>query len=103
IGPPRRREQGSRSLARGAGSATDGGVLRTVEHARRHFGAAKTPQDARTMATSRIVASRLGSPRRWSLRGSNEGKLNAAAMACRPANAKARLAAVALQSCEPPF
>jgi hypothetical protein len=32
-----------------------------------------------------------------------EGKLNAAAMACRPANAKARLAAVALQSCEPPF
>src|SRR5262249_15088419 len=30
-----------------------------VEHARPHFGAAKTPQDARTMATSRIVASRL--------------------------------------------
>src|SRR5262245_21707586 len=41
------------------GSATDGGVLRTVEHARRHFSAAKTPQDARTMATSRIVPSRL--------------------------------------------
>src|SRR5262249_1883531 len=59
IGPPRRREQGARSLARGAGNATDGGVLRTVEHARPHFGAAKTPQDARTMATSRIVAGRL--------------------------------------------
>src|SRR5262249_1374983 len=47
----------ARAPSRRAGRAKDGGVLRTVEDARPHFGAAKTPRDERTMATSRIVAS----------------------------------------------